>query len=162
MFPSPRRQNRPPQTIPPLHISPGSGEHTIRHTLCTSPAYNSDKRTRRQKISSIVMMFLSPTPPDMISSFCSKFTARFCRQATRIAARKATTIGHYKIPSEFSSRIQIKYQVRDTAQEIRRSATERSHFLLFSISVFLFFSHFASFLLLFFLLSHFKHSEKVL
>ena len=46
-----------------------------------------------RKIKSIVMMFLSPTPCAMISSFLSKFTALFCKQATRIAVRNATTIG---------------------------------------------------------------------
>ena len=39
-----------------------------------------------RKIRSIVMIFLSPTPCAMISSFLSKLTSLFCRQATRIAA----------------------------------------------------------------------------
>ena len=46
-----------------------------------------------RKIRSMVMIFLSPTPCAMISSFLSKSSALFCRQATRIAARNATTIG---------------------------------------------------------------------
>ena len=36
---------------------------------------------------------LSPTPCAIISSFLSKSSDLFCRQATRIAARNATTIG---------------------------------------------------------------------
>ena len=46
-----------------------------------------------RKMRIIVMMFLSPTPLAMTSSFSSNDSARFCRQATRIAARKATTMG---------------------------------------------------------------------
>ena len=51
------------------------------------------KEPAARKISSIVMIFLSPTPRAMSSSFLSKSTFRFCRHATRIAARNATTIG---------------------------------------------------------------------
>ena len=39
------------------------------------------------------MMFLSPTPCPMISSFRSKESSGFWMQATRMAARKAMTIG---------------------------------------------------------------------
>ena len=46
-----------------------------------------------KKISSIVIIFLSPTPCAIISSFLSKHTVLFCRHATRMAARNATTIG---------------------------------------------------------------------
>ena len=46
-----------------------------------------------RKIRIIVMIFLSPTPFAMTSSLSSNDSARFCRQATRIAARNATTIG---------------------------------------------------------------------
>ena len=46
-----------------------------------------------RKISSIVIIFLSPIPRPMISSFSSKLTFLFCRHATRSAARNATTIG---------------------------------------------------------------------
>ena len=51
------------------------------------------KEPAARKIKSIVMIFLSPTPCAIISSFLSKSSALFCRQATRIAARNATTIG---------------------------------------------------------------------
>ena len=46
-----------------------------------------------RKISSMLMIFLSPTPRPISSSFCSKFSFGFCRQATRIATRKAMTMG---------------------------------------------------------------------
>ena len=51
------------------------------------------KEPAARKIKSIVMIFLSPTPCAMISSFLSKSSDLFCRQATRIATRNATTIG---------------------------------------------------------------------
>ena len=41
----------------------------------------------------MVIMFLSPTPCPIIASFRSKGSSRFCRQATRMATRKAMTIG---------------------------------------------------------------------
>ena len=46
-----------------------------------------------RKISSIVMIFLSASPCAISSSFSSNFTLRFCRHATRIAARNAMMIG---------------------------------------------------------------------
>ena len=51
------------------------------------------KEPAARKIRSMVIIFLSPTPCAMISSFLSKFNALFCRQATRIAARNAITMG---------------------------------------------------------------------
>ena len=51
------------------------------------------KEPAARKIRSMVIIFLSPTPCAMISSFLSKFTALFCKQATRTAVRNATTIG---------------------------------------------------------------------
>ena len=46
-----------------------------------------------KKISSIVIIFLSASPCAIMPSFSSKLTLRFCRQATKIATRKANTIG---------------------------------------------------------------------
>ena len=51
------------------------------------------KEPAARKIKSIVIIFLSPTPCAITSSFLSKLNSRFCRHATRIAARNATTIG---------------------------------------------------------------------
>ena len=46
-----------------------------------------------RKINSIVIIFLSPTPCAIISSFLSNTNSRFWIHATRIAARNATMIG---------------------------------------------------------------------
>ena len=46
-----------------------------------------------KKMSSIVMMFLSPTPRPISVSFSSNDSARFWQQATSSAMRKMTTIG---------------------------------------------------------------------
>ena len=46
-----------------------------------------------RNISSIVIIFLSAIPCAMISSFSSKDTSLFCRQAVKIATKKATIIG---------------------------------------------------------------------
>lgn len=74
-----------------------------RAGMCASMKYATDSALLRpttptntpaaRKMRIIVMMFLSPTPLAMTSSFSSNDSARFCRQATRIAARKATTMG---------------------------------------------------------------------
>ena len=45
------------------------------------------------KISTMVMMVLSPMPPAITSSFLSKESARFWTQATSSAARNTTTMG---------------------------------------------------------------------
>lgn len=62
-----------------------------RHALFLPTTPTKDPAAR--KIRSMVIIFLSPTPCAMISSFLSKFTALFCKQATRTAVRNATTIG---------------------------------------------------------------------
>ena len=46
-----------------------------------------------RNIRSIVIIFLSASPPAIISSFSSKDTALFCIHATKIDARNATIIG---------------------------------------------------------------------
>ena len=51
------------------------------------------KEPATRKIRSIVIIFLSAIPWAISSSLSSNFTSLFCRQATRIAARNATTIG---------------------------------------------------------------------
>ena len=51
------------------------------------------KEPAARKMSSIVTIFLSASPCAMMPSLSSNFTFWFCRHATRIAARNATTIG---------------------------------------------------------------------
>ena len=46
-----------------------------------------------KKINNIVIIFLSAKPCAINSSFSSKLTARFCRQATSMATKNAITIG---------------------------------------------------------------------
>ena len=46
-----------------------------------------------RKMSSIVTIFLSPTPCPISISFSSKLSARFWQQATSSAIRKMTTMG---------------------------------------------------------------------
>ena len=71
-----------PMAVETKHETMNSTATANRAGICAS-----------RKIRIIVIIFLSPTPFAMTSSLSSNDSARFCRQATRIAARNATTIG---------------------------------------------------------------------
>ena len=92
-----------PMAVETKHETMNSTATANRAGICASMKYATDSALLRpttptntpaaRKIRIIVIMFLSPTPFAMTSSLSSNDSARFCRQATRIAARNATTIG---------------------------------------------------------------------
>ena len=92
-----------PMAVETKHETTNRTATANRAGMCASMKYATDSALLRpttptntpaaRKMRIIVMMFLSPTPLAMTSSFSSNDSARFCRQATRIAARKATTMG---------------------------------------------------------------------